>query len=327
MILTINLFKNLVESKAIANVTVNSFVPPIKGTNYGISILSSVFLSSFQNLQPGDEAFVSFYEYGSTYQESLKGIITNGGLYSFEEYKDVVNQWITAINQLGVNVSFRSMTELYNDYVSTVEFLPASGIVSILSSNYEIIPINVQDTFVSIPALFSTKLPISIYAKAIYLFVPQLSLTVPTVKELYDIYLKTFEGQNVDFCSNALFENAKSAEEVYYTIDYCVNTFIGRDMTLQEVQNLVTNNGANTAPYVEYVKYMLNNYGLLENAAYQMLLFQKSLRRETLNKILRRGFRVPESIDANRPLLLTSSVSNAPRVTNLDKSVAILNAY
>lgn len=306
MYLSFEFFNKALLSRQLQNVTVNSYIPKIN--SYPNSFICNSFGDTFLNLYNGDN--VDRYTYGDSYYNQF---ISQQPI-SIDEYSAALTQFKQIVDSYGLNISFRNTEDLYAEYVSTMKFLPMSGMVSIISSSYETVKLDFNRLNITIPTVFGIKLSMPDYIKMLTIFVPTLALTVGIAHKLYMCYSdeRNFPA-NSEIGLNGLvvFNNLN---DLCNLMDQIIMTFFKRDLGIVEITAMITN-GVSTTEYINYSKYMLQNFGLSESVSKQALLLGRGARDEQFRKI-KRSLGI-EHVDPSRPILIESQTSN---ILVVDKS-------
>lgn len=298
MYLSFEFLNRLLMNRQLQNVTVNSYIPKLN--SYPKSFMCNSFNNSFLQLFPGDN--VDSYTYGDQYYNQF---ITQQVL-SLEEYTSVLTQFKQIVESYGLNISFRNVEDLYSEYVSTMKFLPMSGMVSVISSTYETVKVDFDRIIITIPTVFGIKLSMPDYIKMLMLFIPTLALTVGIANKLYNSYAdKRNFPINSEIGLNGLivFNNLN---DLCNLMDQIIVSFFKRDLSSSEISDMLVN-GISTTEYINYSKYMLQNFGLSESVSKQALLLGRGARDEQFKKI-KKSLGI-EHIDPSRPILIESQSS------------------
>lgn len=308
MYLSFEFFNKALMNRQLQNVTVNSYIP--KNPSYPNSFMCNSFGDTFLGLYAGDN--VDKYTYGDSYYNQF---ISQPPL-SIEDYTTALIQFKQIVESYGLNISFRNTEDLYAEYVATTKFLPMSGMVSIINSSYETVKVDFNRLTITIPTVFGIKLSMPDYIKMLTLFVPTLVLTVGIAHKLYTCYsdIKNFPvNSEIGMNGLVVFNNLS---DLCNLMDQIIVSFFKRDLGTAEIASMITN-GISTTEYINYSKYMLQNFGLSESVSKQALLLGRGARDEQFRKI-KKSLGI-EHIDPTRPILIESQTSN---VVVVDRSVA-----
>ena len=298
MLVGINLFEQLLKSGSINNVTITSYIPFDNQVYGGMKpVMCNLFIDSFQKLFQNDN--VELYCYGS--QEM--GYMRNINRLSFDEYKTILDSFRKVVDSYNLNISFRDVPELFAEYTATMNTIPASGLVNIVSSSYETVVLNQDNVQVSIPGIFVNKLPINEFAKALFIIQPQLSLSVLSVNTLYDIYISTFP-EDQPHTSNVLFKIAPDISFLNRLADSAMTNVFRRELGREEIIRKCMNSDSPSSELVEYAKVMMMNYNLTEKTAYQFLLYSSNNIKTTIDTFnMKLG--IQDSTNKDRIILLS----------------------
>lgn len=270
MIIGINLFQQLLNSRNLNNVVITSYIP-FDNQVYGgaKSVMCNVFTDSFQ--QPMQNDSIGLYYYGSQEHQYIKNV----NHLTYDSYVSILEQFKKIVDSYNLGISFRSPIELYAEYKATMDTVPASGLVNIISPNYETVIVDSDKINISIPGIFVNKLPINEFAKALYIIQPQLSLSVLTITTLYKIYNQSYDS-NMPYTNNPLFSNNSNLAFLNKLADMAMCNIIRREVGKEEIVNKCMNSAMSSPELLEYAKYMMLNYNLSEKVAYQFLLYSSN---------------------------------------------------
>lgn len=301
MYMSFDFFNRNLLGGQLQNVAVNSFIPPL--AVYNKSFICSLFSDSFMVTNPGDS--IEMYSYGDQYYN----LFIQQQPMTIDEYTNALNQFKQFLFRQNPNitVSFRSVPDLYNDYVSTMKILPMSAMVSVTESTYESITIDFNEIMIKIPTIYGIKLSMPDFIKMFRIYLPTVVLTVSVANKLYERYLDLgkMNDPNIPISTNGLvaFNNLN---DLCQTMDQIINNFFKRDLSKEEITSIVTD-GIINPELINYYNYMLQNFKIPESISRQALVLGRGARLQQF-EALKEDFGI-KNVDPSRPILLNDKGS------------------